>query len=133
MDCIMKYTQIIIDFIENKQGSAKQATLHRRDAGNAEKSIKSLRILRLCGEISVEYLFPIMSNDCWAALCLATPRSSSKQNPLQPFLTKFRTYANSIRSCLPTARARRSSDSNVIAVLSGSSRRSICERLVCIF
>jgi len=58
----MKYTQIIIDFIENKQGSAKQAAFYRRDAENAEKSVKPLRILRLCGEISVKYLFPIMSN-----------------------------------------------------------------------
>nr|CAP48499.1 putative integron gene cassette protein [uncultured bacterium] len=42
-------------------------------------------------------------------------------------------YANSILSCLPTARAKLSSDSKVTAVFSGSSNRSNCERLVFIF
>ena len=46
---------------------------------------------------------------------------------------KIHPYENSIRNCFPTTRAKRSSDSKVIDVLSGSSKRSNCERLVCIF
>src|SRR5207302_602760 len=40
-------------------------------------------------------------------------------------------HANSILSSRPTARAKRSNNSNVIDVLSGSSERSTCLRLVC--